>query len=352
VRFALGVLAGMLLIVSLAGSGQGDERKARALFREGNRLYKEGDYQGALQLFRDAYAEEPNPKILLNIAGTQFKLGRLDEAANAYQLYVDDPAAAQDKIAQANKVLAAIDPQVAVLKLTLPDVGLGVEVDGIAVAGAGVTRQWRVMAGHHEVRAARGAQTFEVTVEVVRGERKPVVVILQAPAPVAPPEPAPVRPGPTPDPALPVPQPTPAEPKPVEPTPASIVAAPSIPDRGQARPRSRRKLFGIVTVASGGAAMLAGGYFGMRARSLRDNALAPGSGCDQNFHCVTGTSGLADARAANDAATASTVLFVAGTALATGGLVLWLTAPDEQRAVQLTPTAGPDGLGVSLRATF
>jgi hypothetical protein len=66
--------------------------------------------------------------------------------------------------------------------------------------------------------------------------------------------------------------------------------------------------------------------------------------------CGAGSQAQQDASTASTLATVSDVGFIAGGVLVAAAAVLWFTAPSEH--VQVTPTAGPQGAGLTIRGTF
>ena len=91
--------------------------KAQALVTEGIGLLQNLDYQGALDHFLAAYELFRTPKILLNIGSTLRDMGRLADAANTYQLYIEDPETNADRIAEVKRLLNDLDNQLVVLVL-------------------------------------------------------------------------------------------------------------------------------------------------------------------------------------------------------------------------------------------
>jgi len=56
------------------------------LVKEGNKAFKEGDYNSALGLYREAEAEKPElPEIHYNIGSALYKEGKYEEAADRFQ---------------------------------------------------------------------------------------------------------------------------------------------------------------------------------------------------------------------------------------------------------------------------
>lgn len=88
-----------LTILGAPASAQtdGDRERALALFREGSSAYREGRFEEASRLFRDAYATFPEPVLLYNLARSEENLGHWDDAADAYEAYLAQAADAEDR---------------------------------------------------------------------------------------------------------------------------------------------------------------------------------------------------------------------------------------------------------------
>jgi tetratricopeptide (TPR) repeat protein len=70
---------------------------ARRHLELGQSLYKTSNYPAALEEFRRAYALEPHPDLLFNVARCLEVMGRLDEAAAAYREYLARKPDASDR---------------------------------------------------------------------------------------------------------------------------------------------------------------------------------------------------------------------------------------------------------------
>jgi hypothetical protein len=182
---------GALLLSSAARADSEIERKARAMFAEGNRRLDAGDFAGALEQYRSAYALYPNVKILMNIGTMLRQLGRNAEAANAYSAYLRDQEADPARKAEVAKLLGELDHRVAILSLRVRDSGTQVLIDGQSVGKPGRTIAVRVEPGTHTIVGQRdGEEPVKVTVTVAAHEAK--VVTLASPddtSPAAVPEP-------------------------------------------------------------------------------------------------------------------------------------------------------------------
>jgi hypothetical protein len=177
--FALASLLGIT-----APLADGDETQARELFKSGVTLLNKGKFADALGQFERAYGLWRNPKILLNIATTLRELGRLTEAASAYEAYLQDPEADTSRIPDVRKALAEIDAKVAAVTVDVTTDGASVTVDGTKVdrrpQGAGGTWFVRVVPGDHVVTISKeGFHTHTEKLTAAAGEKLTLRVMLE-----------------------------------------------------------------------------------------------------------------------------------------------------------------------------
>lgn len=83
------------------------ENAARAAFQEGDRLYYEGDYQGAVLKFEQAYAMSGRIEMLFNLANAHERLGNYTQASGALRGYI--PHAPQNGRASLERRLARLE---------------------------------------------------------------------------------------------------------------------------------------------------------------------------------------------------------------------------------------------------
>ena len=193
-----------------------DETQARSLFREGVALMNRGAFAEALDRFDRAYDLWANPKILLNIATTLRQLGRLAEAANAYQDYLNDKQADPSRTAEVKKQVEEIDKNVGVLEIVVAVPGATISVYAknpqrergrgkslLKVVGdqSDTESGWtvRVSPGEHLVSVAKeGYQSVTESVTLAAGERRTLRLTLEiigekVSSPKEPPKPLPEK---------------------------------------------------------------------------------------------------------------------------------------------------------------
>jgi hypothetical protein len=105
-------------------------------------------------------------------------------------------------------------------------------------------------------------------------------------------------------------------------------------------------------VIAGGAGVVGGLVLGVIAHGKWSDAKAV---CDGSTTCATQADADRASMISDDAkrkGNLATLFVVAGGLLAAGGVVLWATAPHEDRAVQLGAAATPGSLGITLAGRF
>ena len=172
-RLALGLA---LLLASGPAHAQGAPDAARAAGREqaqallarGNEAARQGSYLEALELFRQAYAAFPSPKIHFNLAETCHELGRLVEALDHYEAFVRDVGREEmpEQWARARERINKLQGETATVQLQANVVGALVNVDGKPAGETPLTRPLRLLPGPHTIvvtKAGYERQVVELT---------------------------------------------------------------------------------------------------------------------------------------------------------------------------------------------
>lgn len=82
------VLAAVLLVVASAGVAVADETTARQNFDAGERAYNLGEFAKAVELFKQAYDQWPEPAFLFNVAQTYRQIGDCKQALFFYKRFI------------------------------------------------------------------------------------------------------------------------------------------------------------------------------------------------------------------------------------------------------------------------
>jgi|GEM_PF-6823307 len=149
------------------------EQQAKKLFFAGNRKLRAGDYKGAAENYRRAYAKVANPKILHNLAVTYKLLGRNVDAANTYEMYLRDPKRNPHKVGMVEKRLHDLEQKVGHIEVQASEKDAAVYIDGSRLIAANRSR--RVEPGVHTITANKhDFRTTRVQVTVAAGDTRVV----------------------------------------------------------------------------------------------------------------------------------------------------------------------------------
>jgi len=193
------VLALMWTSSARAQKADSKKRAALVLLTQGNALFGKGDYQAALDLFRQAYATFPSPNILPNIGTALKALGRKIEAADIYQKYLDTGEGRQATRKEVRQALTELDRDIAKLQIQCDSTGAEVFVDSRSLGKCERLMVVRVADGTRQVRAQDGGRQASVDALATLGETTEVRLLLSARKPAPQPSPAPTaRPVPRP----------------------------------------------------------------------------------------------------------------------------------------------------------
>jgi hypothetical protein len=293
-----------LLATSAPAFAQTDKAAAEALFREGMRLSKAGNYPEACPKLEESQRLEPSLGVQYYLADCFDKIGR---SASAWANFVEVANKARlagetAKEQTASKRADELEPKLSRLSVEVEDGKLpGLSVQrGLIAIGSG---QWGVPVpidpGAYELKAsAPGYEDWSKTIEVKPG----AAVTERIPA---------------------------LKPLPAQATPASPAAVTTATDASAPKPQPRatsstQRTAGIVVAATGVVALGVSGVLALMANSANSTSKELGN-CLENDMCSD--AGLDERDRALKLADAATVVSIAGAVLTAGGVVIWLTAP-------------------------
>ncbi len=191
----LRLVLGLALLLAVAGPARPAEaqpaggdasaaarQQAQALLVRGNELARQGSYLEALELFKQAYAAFPSPKIHFNLAETHHELGRVLDALEHYEAFVRDVGRDEmpEQWARARERINKLQGETATVQLQANVVGALVNVDGKTVGETPLTRPLRLLPGPHTIvvtKAGYERQVVELTL-VGGGAASPRVKLL------------------------------------------------------------------------------------------------------------------------------------------------------------------------------
>lgn len=114
------MLAGLLFVA--AAAAQSDADRARADFHAGVTHARRGDWEAALASFDAAYRGAPQVAVLFNLAGAQFRCGKLLASNTNYRRLL---ATAGDALTRAQR--AAAQRQIALIERRMPRLRVNIQ---------------------------------------------------------------------------------------------------------------------------------------------------------------------------------------------------------------------------------
>lgn len=286
---------------------------AEAEFQEGRHLMQAKRYAEACPKFLQSYKLGPAAGTLLNLADCYEQNGQLASAWARYQeaIVLAQKAGRTDREKTARERADKLEPKLAKITIVLGRAdrldGAAVTLDGTALDAANVGGPVPVDPGKHAITVtAPGKIAYTTTIDVAERSRMTVDV-----------------------PALEVEGPKAVDPKPVK----------SFEERRDADENvgSTQRTLGIVAAASGGVALAAGAFFGIRTRSKWEEAQGRCTGPAGGLECDA--LGVELAGEAKRAGNVATVAFIASGVLVAGGAVLFFTAPSANVKAGIGPGA-------------
>jgi hypothetical protein len=169
----IAILVALVLPTARAHAEPQAEQEARAMFKKANHLLETGEFQKALDLYREAYARFPSPKILINMGTALRSLGKDVEAAATYERYLGDPGADPKRRDEVKQLLDELSAKHGRLRVDIDQPGAQLQLDGQAVE-LPASRVLHVPPGTHALTAKKEAQQVTASVQVAAGEERTV----------------------------------------------------------------------------------------------------------------------------------------------------------------------------------
>jgi len=182
------VVLGFGFITMAAGSGRAFAQsfeardRAKAYLAAGNKLYGDGDYEGALNQYQQAYAAFPSPKLLFNQAQAYRGLARHVEAIEAYESFLmEDPQADAALRDEARTHMIALRAKVASVEVVSDTDGADISIDGKTRGKTPLPRPLLVAPGAHIVlvKKAGVSHTHYEKIEPQKGDKLRVSAVLE-----------------------------------------------------------------------------------------------------------------------------------------------------------------------------
>jgi hypothetical protein len=279
---------------------------AEALFRAGRQASARGDHTTACVKYRESYRIENALGTLLNLAVCEEHLGQLASAWQRYQQVLSVLAPHDARVELTRTRLAALEQRLPRLSVVVRDADwttTRVVLGELELSPSSLDVPLPIDAGKHELRVlAVGREPSSYSFEIAEGEQRTLEV----------------------EPGAPIPsnglEPTIAIRRPI------TLASEAPPPRDRGDEGAAQRTFGVIAVATGGAALLTSAVsFGLAVeRKLVVDKHCPRDDCDET--------GAAAARSGRDFVTVSLISLAVGVVGSAAGLYLLWTAPDADSA--------------------
>ena len=325
-----------------AGSALADDaedvarQQADVSFREGQRLYKQGDYQRAWYEFSKANAIYPRASLLRSLGLCELKLNKPVDALAHFRAALAAPDLKPDQRAPTQEDIATAYALTGHITIRTND-GAAVTVDGQALASV-PKDPVDVMPGHHVVEARVGPRSTKRDVETTAGAVQEADIYVEGPASAAPAS-APVARSAAPAPSD-------------RPTVHDLAMPPATPE--QSSFWNARRGVGVAVAGAGLVALGLSVFFDSQASSSQSQAVGTRLGPSDCFGSMPapGCSSLSDAYSSqNTNATLSYLFLGVGIVGVVSGaaLLLWPTSKSSSSSASLVPLVSPFGGGLQLR---
>jgi tetratricopeptide (TPR) repeat protein len=104
---SLFVALGLLILLTSVAHAE-NRAKARELFKQAQQHYKLGEFQPALDGFKEAFRNFEDPSLLFNIAQCERQLGHKQEALRSYRMFLSEVPNAPNR-AEVENLIATLD---------------------------------------------------------------------------------------------------------------------------------------------------------------------------------------------------------------------------------------------------
>jgi hypothetical protein len=159
--------------------------RAREAYAQGQRAFAQGEFAVAQAAFEEAFANVPNPIVLVSIAESAAKQGRVDVALAAYDKYLRLRPDAPDR-ADVEEKRSALAQTPGEITLTSEPPGADVTVDG-QPTGKRTPALLQLSPGEHRIELALAGHAADPqALDVAPGARTEHAVMLRAEAPSEP----------------------------------------------------------------------------------------------------------------------------------------------------------------------
>jgi hypothetical protein len=177
------VTLAMLVASSLTAVSAHAQDDARTMFQRGQVAYSQGAYEDAIAQWEGAYALDPRPLLQWNLSQAYERLGRLEQAAHALELYLQGADPTDEHQTDARARLGAIHERIESTGVILrggPE-GAMITLDGTDAGRLPRPDAIRTTPGsHHIIVRAPGQADFTTTFVVPAGSTTEITVEMTA----------------------------------------------------------------------------------------------------------------------------------------------------------------------------
>lgn len=312
------LLAALVVLAAAGGAARADDDKVKAiaLFDEGQKEMRAGNFAKACKAFEASNRILPDSGTRGSLARCYTQLGRTASAWTLWRELSDTAPSADlraDAAGQAQKLEARLAKYT--VKVAAPADGVVVTLEGKPV-DATIDVPVPIDPGTYPVEAsAPGRVAWKGQLVAAEGK----IAVIEVPALAAAP-----------------------------------AGGPKGPDKPPVVSRGRgRRIAGLALAGVGIGGLVVGGVFGAKARSTNEDAKELCGGDIDRCDPARTNEAQAKVDDARSAANLSTVGFIAGGALVATGVILFVTAPKaERRAVAVSPLVGGGASGIVLSGRF
>ncbi|HBQ11066.1 MAG TPA: hypothetical protein DEF51_07770 [Myxococcales bacterium] len=188
IRRLLGLTAFAFAFALTAGAyaqsstpSEDDRARAREQFGLGVERYEDGNYQGALEAFQEAYRLAPHPTVRVNMANCYEHLERPLEAMHHFERFLAEAeGASRQQRREVQAALRRLEGQLGQVRLAIAPDGARVVIDNAETRVAPVLEPVRLVAGtHHLTVRMDGYRTEHREVEVTGGSDERISIRLE-----------------------------------------------------------------------------------------------------------------------------------------------------------------------------
>jgi tetratricopeptide (TPR) repeat protein len=178
--------AGILISIALffAANARADDdatvEMARQRFREGVQYFDQKQFEKARLAFLQAYALKPHPSILLNLAQSELRSGRPDEAATHFSDYLRTSTGTETERQEAELSFSSAKSKCGEVTVTVDAQGAEVSVDGQSKGQAPLPGPLFVPVGTHSLEARAADHRASKSVTLAAGQSATVNLALHA----------------------------------------------------------------------------------------------------------------------------------------------------------------------------